>query len=750
MISAMSTLVMTALPASAAPNVCEWHNDQDIADTSDPGCRATFLVEAGQGNILSREQLLDARDFYAAHGFNRQWLWYAPTQTVNVPDTRQQEWTSCIGGLPRIDGNACGGSVSHHLMYRPGHALQELTIEVRAFAWDKRVIVRACGNYFYPSNGSDPVPTALIEKYDDRNRNGVRDGGESGLAGWQFRVERVSSKYNDQPSELVEIVSTDASGYVTFSFNDDGPGVYTVAEIAQEGWAATTASPRTIVVEDGIGNAQVAHLKFGNAQTRADLAKVEFGLVNPPTRMDAHTPTDLTVRAEIRNNGPADVTARDTVDVQVPEDCVAEPAHDEAVRTLAAGETAIVEFRVRVTCEQPSYHPMTFTDRLFVATQGVEDPVLNNNTKAFEYVIEVYDYADIQLANTNTSCPARSDVGQSFDCTVTAVVTNAGPYGPVTTDVAFGLQPPADCQADNPDGSAAQTLSLPVGQPTTVTSQWRVTCAQRSYHDITASAKAVLRHLHVIDPVLDNASAAHTTRIEIFEPVDLVARVIDLRCDEREANTTASSCTATFTVANDGPATGVAVLVTLAIVTEADCTATPAAPQQTHLVLNSGASTNVTATWQLACTATYRHSVIVSGTIIADEPHAEDRWPANNSTTTVWGPADVKPRSLPSSVNIGKEGVVPFALLSTPTLNTLTDVNRDSLLFGGTGTEDSVISCAPSGEDVNDDGRLDLVCKAATQLTGITCSTTVALITGQLADGTRFQSEDAIKVVGCH
>jgi hypothetical protein len=135
--------------------------------------------------------------------------------------------------------------------------------------------------------------------------------------------------------------------------------------------------------------------------------------------------------------------------------------------------------------------------------------------------------------------------------------------------------------------------------------------------------------------------------------------------------------------------------------------------------------------------------------VVTDEPHAEDRAPTNNTTTTVWGPGDVKPRSLPSSVNIGKEGAVPFALLSTPVLNTLTDVDRTSLHFGHDGTEDSGVSCAPDGEDVNDDGRLDLVCHATTRLTGIDCATTVAYVVGRLTDGTRYQSEDTIKVTGC-
>jgi hypothetical protein len=153
---------------------------------------------------------------------------------------------------------------------------------------------------------------------------------------------------------------------------------------------------------------------------------------------------------------------------------------------------------------------------------------------------------------------------------------------------------------------------------------------------------------------------------------------------------------------------------------------------------------DVVVTWNLACTQPHRHSVRVTGTIAANEPHAEDRGPGTNSAFTQWGPGDIKPRSLPSSINVGKEGVIPFALLSTPTFNALTDVDRGSVRLAG-----AVATCAASGEDVNDDGRADLVCRVNAAEATIACTATVLLITARLADGRAYQSEDAVKIVGC-
>lgn len=742
-VTAAATLAIA--PAVASPNDCgPWNNDQDIADTERDSCRDTFLVDVGIGNHLSRQNLLAAGAFYDSQGFNRQFRWYAPMTTIHVPNTRTQLWTSCAGSAPRGAGATCTGPVDTHPMRRDGGALTAESIDLLAFAWGGGVIGRACGNYLVPTGHSDPVPSVAVEKYDDRNRNGVRDPGESGLSGWQFRVIRVASKYGDQGTGVVGSVTTDGSGSARFFFQGQGPGTYTVEEIGQDGWAPTTSPQQTVVVADGIGDAEVGRLRFGNAPTHTDLAKIDFALVNRPDRLDAHTPADLTVRATVRNNGPADVSAVDSIDVTVPADCVAEPAHDEATRVLAAGQEAVIEFRVRVQCEQPSFHPMTFTDHLSVATAGVEDPFQDNNTKAFEQVFPVFDRADIQLSGTAVHCPERSDINHPFACTVTADVINAGPYGPVTADVAFALQVPADCTATNVDGMPTQTLSLPAGTPQEVVSQWQVTCTHRSYHDIEATAEAALNHLHLEDLVRDNESGAATTRIGIFEPADLVAVGVDLRCTEREASVLASDCTATFKVRDGGPATDVAVLTTLVITAEPDCTPSPSAPQTSTFVLAAGEERDVVVTWHLTCTQPHRHSVRVTGTVEANEPHAEDRVPANNSTFTLWGPGDIKPRSLPSSINPRKEGVIPFALLSTPTFNALTDVDHGSVRLAG-----AVAACAPSGEDVNDDGLADLVCRVQAPEATIPCDATVLLITARLTDGRAYQSEDAVKIVGC-
>jgi hypothetical protein len=733
-------------PAHADP--CSPWSSEDAMRNAPPSCRGTWVVEPGQGNFIGREQLLRA-DLYNHHGFSRQFRWYAysTTQLITNPD---QVWAYCQGGL-----NTDEFCPSHQVTDTNNGLLSSFgpsQITLHTYSFKGKHIAQVCGNFFRTGvSQEDPVPHMTVFKFDDRNRNGTQDAGEQGLEGWQFRIVRVTSRFADQDPGQVGTVVTNSSGTADFRFDGDGPGLYRIEEVPRDGWAPTTPAVQNVVVDPGIGDAHLGTFRFGNAETTAELVKVNFNLVDPPQRMEADQPTNLLVRAEIHNDGPADVTVKDTVDVTLLQpDCTATPSYAEIIRTLARGESATVDFAVSVICTEPSYHTMRFVDHLYVVTPGVEDPNPSNNTVSFEHVFPVFDRADITLSDTTVTCPARSDVGVAFTCTATTSVGNAGPYGPADAVVTFGLTGPKDCSETSVGGSDHQMVTVPVGDPATVTVTWSVTCDQRSYHDFEVLANASIDHLHVEDLVEGNSDERAPVTVEIFEPADLSVTNLDIRCTEREATTLSSSCTASVVVTNAGPATDVAALSTLVITPEPACTAAPTASVDEQMTLAALESRAMTVTWTLTCSSADRHAVRVTATVRTDEPHAEDRNLPNNTISAVWGPLDVKPRSLPSSINIGKEGRVPFAVLSTATLNAMTDIQRTGLTFGSTGTEPSVVSCASQGEDVNGDGRLDLICHATTQLLNLTCDTTTLRLIGQTTEGVRFYAEDTVKVVGCH
>ena len=108
---------------------------------------------------------------------------------------------------------------------------------------------------------------------------------------------------------------------------------------------------------------------------------------------------------------------------------------------------------------------------------------------------------------------------------------------------------------------------------------------------------------------------------------------------------------------------------------------------------------------------------------------------------------DIKPGSFPNSINLGSNGVVPVAILSSvvfdgttvdPTTITLADA---SVRLRGNGTPIAVF------EDVNNDGRLDLVVQVNTEALQLSDGDTQAMLTGRTFDGKSITGTDSVRIV---
>jgi hypothetical protein len=107
---------------------------------------------------------------------------------------------------------------------------------------------------------------------------------------------------------------------------------------------------------------------------------------------------------------------------------------------------------------------------------------------------------------------------------------------------------------------------------------------------------------------------------------------------------------------------------------------------------------------------------------------------------------DIKPGESPSTINPKSKGVIPVAILSTADFNAAT-VDPLSVEFGPQGA----LEAHGKGhiEDVNGDGKKDLVLHFRTQDTGIVCGATSVSLTGATFQGDQIQGVDAITTVGC-
>ncbi len=107
---------------------------------------------------------------------------------------------------------------------------------------------------------------------------------------------------------------------------------------------------------------------------------------------------------------------------------------------------------------------------------------------------------------------------------------------------------------------------------------------------------------------------------------------------------------------------------------------------------------------------------------------------------------DIKPgaRSIGAPINMKSKGKIPVALIRTDAFDPL-KADLDSIKFGRTGTE-AKGRCGKNGEDVNGDGRLDLVCHFETQDTKFEASSEVGKLTGTI-EGTAFEGTGDLKVI---
>ena len=107
---------------------------------------------------------------------------------------------------------------------------------------------------------------------------------------------------------------------------------------------------------------------------------------------------------------------------------------------------------------------------------------------------------------------------------------------------------------------------------------------------------------------------------------------------------------------------------------------------------------------------------------------------------------DIKPNSQTNHVNPKSLGRIKVAILSTPNLDALTMIDRNTVRFGRTGMEASLLRCKARGRDVNKDGLRDLVCVFSISLTGFQKGNHVGILGAQTIDGIALTGTDSIQV----
>ncbi len=116
-------------------------------------------------------------------------------------------------------------------------------------------------------------------KYHDFNINGVWDTNEEVLSGWQINLNG---------NGITKSAKTDMNGY--YVFNDLPAGIYTVSEVAQDGWTSGPAGTSQLV--NVSTNAAVPKVNFGNHQEDklGSICGIKFNDINGNGNQDNGEP----------------------------------------------------------------------------------------------------------------------------------------------------------------------------------------------------------------------------------------------------------------------------------------------------------------------------------------------------------------------------------------------------------------------------------------------------------------------------
>lgn len=108
---------------------------------------------------------------------------------------------------------------------------------------------------------------------------------------------------------------------------------------------------------------------------------------------------------------------------------------------------------------------------------------------------------------------------------------------------------------------------------------------------------------------------------------------------------------------------------------------------------------------------------------------------------------DIKPGTDPNSINLGSHGVVPVAILSSETFDATT-VDPLSVTFAGAGVKvKGQGTTMMSFEDVNGDGRTDMVVQVSTEALALVETDTEAILQGETLDGIAIRGTDSVRIV---
>jgi hypothetical protein len=318
----------------------------------------------------------------------------------------------------------------------------------------------------------------------------------------------------------------------------------------------------------------------------------------------------------------------------------------DATVAMAAGQVKVYNLTAVLHCFEKSLHVDAFE---LVVGAAPKPPVWDanslNNIEKNKPDVTVNALADVKKISFNVTGPATIPVGVSVPVTVSAVLHNNGPYGPVDVSDAILAFAPADCSVT--PGNVVQARSLPVSVDVPLSATFNIVCTKPSAHTFNFTDNLTLTTVHVVDPNPGNNTATDSLTVDALAEADV--QVVSAAWVSPPADIAVSQ-NATVTlrkVLKNNGALPVTVTVSSAATAQADCTIDPTSLAQ-QVALAAGQELNVDGVFTIHCSQPSSHTFTVSTVVSGPkEAHVSDPNNTNNSASSnlalpVLAAADIK------------------------------------------------------------------------------------------------------------
>lgn len=134
-------------------------------------------------------------------------------------------------------------------------------------------------------------------------------------------------------------------------------------------------------------------------------------------------------------------------------------------------------------------------------------------------------------------------------------------------------------------------------------------------------------------------------------------------------------------------------------------------------------------------------------TVSGVSPKVVEAPPAEERPTVQQVRIDVRPgkRAETATVHLSR-AEIPVAILSSEDFDAM-QVDTNTLRFGHSGNEQSLMKCFPKGMDVNRDGRRDMICLFSIKAADFEPNDLAGFVKGSTRTGTQFEGQGLLKVV---